>query len=227
MGLIHRATRAPARRRPAARSAFTLMETALAMVIIMVGVLAMIEAQGTFVRSNGWSSQEATATYLANEIRERMRRLPRHDPVTGLSLAGGVVVGLGLEAGEITVQDFDDIDDYDGVEFGANGNFDGPIDAFGTIIPDIDINGVVRIDPGTGLPLPLQGWTQAVLVEKVDPYDYALTRAWGHTDAPAGSFPGRTVDRFPLRVTVSVSYQGPLEAVPTLITTMSWIVPAN
>jgi hypothetical protein len=35
------------------------------------------------------------------------------------------------------------------------------------------------------------------------------------------------VDQFPVRVTVSVSYQGPLDSRPTVITTMSWIVPAG
>src|SRR4051812_34460639 len=88
---------------------FTLLETALAMVIVLVGVLAMIEAQGSFILSNGWSSHEATATYLAGEIRERMRTLPRHDPVTGLSLVmvNGVptLQGLGREPAEITVND--------------------------------------------------------------------------------------------------------------------------
>lgn len=221
----------PTSTRPSGRTAqlrgFTLMETALAMIIIMVGVLAMIEAQGAFVRNNSWSSHEATATYLANEIRERMRPLPRHDPITGLSVVNGQVVGVGLETGEVTVQDFDDIDDYDGIEFGAAGNFDGPIDAFGTIIPDVGPDGAVRIDPQTGLPMPLQGWSQAVLVEKMDPYDYALPRDWAYVEAPAGSFLGRAIHRFPLRVTVTVSYQGPLEPAPTVITTMSWIVPPS
>src|SRR4051812_36297452 len=87
-----------------ARRGFTLLETALAMVIVMVGVLAMIEAQGAFIQSNGWSSHEATATYLANEIRERMRSLPRHDPVTGLALVTvngtPTLQGLGRESNE-------------------------------------------------------------------------------------------------------------------------------
>jgi hypothetical protein len=220
----------PARRRP--RRGFTLLETALAMVIVMVGVLAMIEAQGGFVRSNSWSSHEATATYLANEIRERMRNLPRHDPVSGVSLITGgsgqpQAQGVGLESGEVTVQDFDDVDDYDGVAFGQNGNFDGPIDGFGTIIPETDLNGAVQIDPGTGLPMPLQGWTQSVAVEKVDPYDFSVVRAWAFFEQANGSFTGRTVDQYPLRVTVEVSYQGPLDAQPEVVSTMSWIVPAN
>src|SRR5262245_40731080 len=124
------------------RAGFTLLETALAMVIIMVGVLAMIEAQGGFVHANGWSSHEATATYLANESRERMRNLPRHDPISGIVVINGgsgpTIQGIGRETGEVTVLDFDDIDDYDGVEFGANGSFDGPVDAFGTVVPEVD-----------------------------------------------------------------------------------------
>jgi hypothetical protein len=213
------------------RAGFTLLETALAMVIIMVGVLAMIEAQGGFVHSNTWSSHEATGTYLANEIRERMRNLPRHDPVTGLTVVNGgggpVVEGIGREPGEVTVQDFDDVDDYDGVEFGANGNFDGPIDAFGTVIPEVDANGVVRTDPVSGLPIPLLGWSQRVTVEKVDPYDFSIVRPWIYSEPPNGNFPGRALDMYPLRVTVTVTYQGPLTASPDAVTTMSWIVPAR
>ena len=214
------------------RAGFTLLETALAMVIVMVGVLAMIEAQHGFIHSNGWSSHEATATYLANEIRERIRNLPRHDPVSGLSIGTGptgqpTVVGWGREPGEVTVQDFDDVDDYDGVEFGGNGNFDGPIDAFGTIIPDVDENGITRIDPGTGQPIPLQGWSQAVTVQKVDPFDYSIVRPLIYTEPANGSFPGRAVDRYPLRVTVSVSYQGPTDAQPEVVTTMTWIAPVR
>lgn len=219
----HRTRRGPA----IGRRGFTLLETALAMVIVMVGVVAMIEAQGAFIRSNGWSSHEATATYLANEIRERMRNLPRHDPVTGLTLVSGQVQGLGRETGEVTVEDFDDVDDYDAVEFGAAGNFDGPIDAFGTIIPDVDATGAVRLDPNTGLPIPLRGWSQSVAVEKVDPYDFSLARDWNYTDPGSGSFAGREVGQFPLRVTVTVSYQGPLSAQPEAVTSVSWIVPAN
>src|SRR5205085_2463013 len=73
-------------RRQAGARGFTLIETALATVIIGVGVLALLEAQQAFMKSNDWSTQAATATYLANEIREMTRKLPRHDPVTGLTL---------------------------------------------------------------------------------------------------------------------------------------------
>jgi hypothetical protein len=198
------------------------------MVIVLVGVLAITDAQRAFIRSNGWSSHEATGTYLASEIRERTRNLPRHDPVTGLHIVDingtPTVQGLGLESGETTIEDFDDIDDYHQVVFGQFGSFDGPIDAFGRVIPEIDGDGVVQLD-GFGNPLPLQGWSQEVLVEKVDPFDFSAVRDWGDEDPPSGDFPGRTVDQFPLRVTVTVLYQGPLDLEPQVVTTMSWIAP--
>lgn len=203
---------------------FTLLETALAMVIVTTGVLAIMEAQGAFIRSNRWSSHEATATYLANEIRERLRTLPRHDPVTGLSLGGGgVVVGLGPEAGEVTPDDFDDVDDYNTVLFGVGGTFNGPIDAFGEVIPEVDASGAVVMSGGS--PVSLIGWSQYVLVEKVSPTDFSNVRPWNETQNPSGSFPGRTVDQYPLRVTVTVFYQGPYDPAPQPVTSMSWVVP--
>lgn len=206
---------------------FTLLETALALVIVMVGVLAIMEAQTSFIRSNNWSSHEATATYLANEIRERLRPLSRHDPVTGLTLQGPsgnqTLVGLGPEPGEIAVDDLDDIDDYNQVLFGLNGTFPGPIDAFGDVIPQIDPDGFVVMN--NGQPVPLQGWSQYVTVEKVDPYNVTQVRPWNYVEPPSGQFPGRGVGDFPLRVTVTIYYQGPYDPAPEIITTMSWIAP--
>ncbi|MFN0132203.1 MAG: hypothetical protein ACKVW3_06685 [Phycisphaerales bacterium] len=215
---------------PASARGFTLLETALAMVIVVVGVLAMVEAQRGFIISNGWSSQEATATYLANEIRERVRTLPRHDPVTGLSVVTGgggqpQAQGVGLEAGEVTIDDFDDVDDFDAVTFGNGGNFDGPIDAFGRVIPEIDIAGNVVINPQTNQPMALRGWSQAVTVRKVSAYDYSTIRGWVDTDPPLGAFNGRPVDQFPLLVTVTVRYQAPDQVAAQDVTTVSWIVP--
>lgn len=222
---------APMTVRPSTRRrarGFTLLETALALVIIMVGVIAIIEAQGSFHRANSWSSQEATANYLANEIRERLRTLSRHDPVTGLALTGPpgsqVVVGLGPENGEVTVDDLDDIDDYNTVLFGVNGTYPGPIDAFGQVIPEIDGNGNILLDP-QGAPVSLLGWSQYVLVEKVDPYSLANVRPWEYEEPPAGQFPGRTVDQFPLRITVTVFYQGPFDPQPRAVVNMSWVAP--
>lgn len=217
------------------RRAFTLLETALALVIVMVGVLAIVDAQRSMVRVNAWSSHESTATYLANEVRERMRTLPRHDPVGGLFMSAAmppVLIGWGRETSENLVTDFDDIDDYDGVRFGSVGGtgvntaFDGPIDAFGNILYEVDDEGRMLTD-ANGDPMPLVGWAQTVRVEKVNPYDYTTTRTREAVDAANGTFPGRAVDQFPLRVTVTVWYREPEAPQPDAVTTMQWIVPAS
>lgn len=225
-----------ARRSPNSRTAtlaraaggFTLIETSLALVIIGVGVLAFIEAQNSFIRDNAWSSEAATATLLATEIREMTRKLPRHDPVTGLWLQGSgsaaVLHGWGPDTGETVVEDFDDIDDFDGVRFGADGDLPGPINAFGQVVPAMDAQGNV-IMGDDDKPLPLQGWSQTVMVEKVDPFDFSTVRPDKYSEPAAGSFPGRAVDQYPLRVTVIVEYQGPNDAAAREVTRVVWVVP--
>jgi hypothetical protein len=42
---------------------------------------------------------------------------------------------------------------------------------------------------------------------------------------PEGSFAGLGVNQFPLRVTVTVSYQGPDDSTPVDISKVTWIVP--
>jgi prepilin-type N-terminal cleavage/methylation domain-containing protein len=211
--------------RRGARRAFTLIETAMAVVIIGVGVVAMVDAQQAFMKSNAWSSQAATATFLANEIREYTRRLPRHDPVTGLELDEDELVGWGPEEGEVTHDDYDDIDDFDGVRFGDGGDFSGPINASGGLIPRLDADGnPVIIDEEIQ---PMSGWSQQVTVEKVNPFDLAEVLDDDAVDAASGDFEGRGPDDFPVRVTVTVFYQGPEDEEAAAVLTMRWIVPAN
>ena len=216
-----------AKRRGPGRRAFTLLETMLALVIIGVGVLAFVDAQTAFVRSNNWSSRAATGMLLANEIREFSRSLPRHDPVTGLSLQGSgstaVVVGWGREVGEVTLDDIDDIDDLDGMSFGVGATIAGPINAAGEQVPEIGPDGVPVLD-GEGSPVFLQGWWQLVTVEKLDPYNFGLVRTRGYEQAATSSLPFLRVDRFPLRVTVRVQYQGLSDSQAEEITKMTWIV---
>ncbi len=205
------------------RRGFTLIETSLAVVIIGVGVIAMVDAQRAFLQSNGWSNHAATATLLANEIRELTRHMARHDPVTGLELDGQTLRGWGAEPGEITVQDFDDLDDFDGALFGAGGS-EGPINAVGEIIYETDADGNVRYDE-MGDPIPLQGWSQAVFVEKIDPFNLATVVPDDYFDPPSGTFDGRDVDEFPLRVTVVVSAGDPASGEMEEVTRVTWVVP--
>ncbi|MCH2135988.1 MAG: prepilin-type N-terminal cleavage/methylation domain-containing protein [Phycisphaerales bacterium] len=136
------------------RRGFTLVETALAVVIVGTGVLAMVLVQETVHRQNRWGERAARAARLGNEIRERCFNLAPWDPVTGTAW-------WGLEPGETIVADFDDIDDFDGCVFeGAT----GPIDGGGNVIPDMD------------------GWRQEVTVEPVDPGDLSVVVPAGATD---------------------------------------------
>ncbi|MCC6322850.1 MAG: prepilin-type N-terminal cleavage/methylation domain-containing protein [Phycisphaerales bacterium] len=220
----------------ARRSGFTLIETALATVIIGVGVLALVESQQAFIKSNGWSTHAATATYLANEIRELSRRMPRHDPVTGLfsqNVSGTATLrGWGPETGETTIGDFDDIDDFDGLTISYVGtaglddsDLPGPIDAFGQVIPQINNDGTAALD-GEGNPLPLQGWSQVIQVQKVNPADFSVALASDAVIAPDGTgFNGVAIDAFPLRVTVTVRYRGVYDTEDQTVAVVSWIVP--
>jgi hypothetical protein len=215
------------------QGAFTLIETALATVIIGVGVLALVDSQRAFLASNAWSTQTATANYLANEIREMTRRLPKHDPVNGLYVdSAGALRGWGPRTGDVGPQDFAYITAFDGLVFKSggtagwdDGDLPGPIDAFGTVIPDVDGTGNVRMNGNT--PMPLQGWTQSVTVVKVDPFNNSRTYTKDATLAPDATtgFKGLAIDQFPLRVTVTVKYRGPFDTADTDMGSVSWIVP--
>lgn len=237
--------RQPAHRlRSADRSApgFTLLEAALATIIIGVGVLAVVEAQQSFLERNAYSSGSATATYLASELREMARNFPRHDRFSGglyfLDTNDvGTFAGWGAETGEADVSDFDDLDDLDGAVFGDATEFpagftmtsrhDGPIDAFGVVIPETLFDGSTEMftPPGEAAPVEvaMRGWTQIVTVEKVEPSDITDGVA-DATDLRDGSTIKRAVDRYPVRVSVTVLKQDAPEDTPVVMTTLSWVV---
>jgi len=217
---------------------FTLIESAMATVIIGVGVLAMVDAQSSFITANSWSSHAASGTYLANEIREMTRNLPKHDPVVGLYIepdaGGGVLHGWGPDAGEVGVDDFDDIDDFDGMTFShigtagfIDGDLPGPLNAYGEIIPAIDTHGYemggTTADVFSGDPM--YGWSQQITVQKINPFDPSVVYADNFTEVANGDFPGRQVHEYPLRVTVRVFYQDANAISPDLVAEVMWVVP--
>jgi len=169
---------------------FTLMETALAIVIVGTGVLSILYAQTAFHNQNEWSSRLATGNYLANEIREMTLRMPRHDPVTGRTY-------WGPEDEELFLDDFDDLDDYDGtagegVIFSADDG-SGPVNSMREVIPN------------------MTGWSQIIRVFNVDPQDISAAG----DDAMDG-----TTDM--MRVEVIVTYQGPNDAESLVIDRLVW-----
>lgn len=203
----------------------------LTLVIIAVGVAGVFDAYQNFFRTNQWSSRTATASLLAAEIRELTRTMPRHDSVTGLFIddsgAAAVARGWGLEPGEVTARDIDDIDDLDGVRFTFTGTnaalleFAGPIDASGSQIPQYVLSAT---DEASGTTF-TYGWQQTIEVVKVNPFNYGEVLDDAFFEAPSGGAPGRNVDAYPLRVTVTVLYQDFFDPEPVPVTTVTWVVP--
>ncbi|MHC5028138.1 MAG: type IV pilus modification PilV family protein, partial [Planctomycetota bacterium] len=175
------------------RAGFTLIEASLTTIIVGVGVLAMVSAQAAFHKQNDWSSHAAVAMHLGNEIREMSLLLERHDPVTGTEI-------WGPELNELTVSDFDDLDDFDGdigtglvfaADWDPQSDDNGPLNARREVIPN------------------MQGWSQTILVSSVDSLDVATEVADGASDT--------------LRVVVSVEFQGPDDQAPREMTRVTWI----
>ena len=155
MGRIHSSPRT-SRTTAAGRRGFTLIEAALATVIIGTGGLAIVFAQQTFHKQNDWAQRSAVAMRLAGEIREMAINLPRHDPVTGVEF-------WGPEAEEGSLVDWDDVDDLDDAVFSSDiGN--GPINALRATLPDF------------------AGWRQRTVVVNVDPFDIDTTVEDGTSD---------------------------------------------
>ncbi len=137
------------RRRTSTPGGFTLIESAMATIILGTGVLSIVLAQQTFHRQNALAQRFSVAMRLAGEIREMTMNLPRHDPVTGVEF-------WGPENGEILKSDWDDVDDLDDAVFDADlGN--GPINSLRETLIDFP------------------GWRQNVNVVNVDPFDLDTT----------------------------------------------------
>jgi hypothetical protein len=161
MSANHQITRSPDRQMRRSRG-FTLIEAALATVIVGTGVLAIIAAQQAYHRKNDWAQRTGTAMLLANEVRELTLTLPQHDPITGDS-------NMGPETGESGVASYDDLDDFAGVVTagkGAGVTFDPPINALRQAIPD------------------MARWSQFVRVDNVLPDNISstFTQPLGTTD---------------------------------------------
>ena len=141
---------APSRRPPLSRArGFTLIEAAIATMIVGSGIVAVTGAHRAFHVQNEWAAEAATAQQLGSEVRELVLGLPQRDPVTNDD-------AWGPEADEDGVADFDDLDDFDGAVFDSVDGT-GPLNALRVPIADMD------------------GWRQRVLVDNIDPFDLVRT----------------------------------------------------
>jgi type II secretory pathway pseudopilin PulG len=122
--------------RPTA-NAFTLIEAALATVIVGVGIMAMMQLFAVCTQNNAYASHETTAMLLANNIQETMASLPFNDPIQGQKY-------FGPEPNETTAT-WNDVDDFDGASFNP------PIDSMRNTLTNMaqytqDVD-VVPVDP--------------------------------------------------------------------------------
>jgi len=126
---------------------FTLIETAVASIIVALAVLSIMAAQQAYTRVGDVAQKSDVALSLANEVREITMNMPIVDPITGWAT-------YGPEADETSVEHYDDLDDFAGGG-GAGLVFSPPINALRQTIPDMD------------------GWSQNVTVENVASSDIA------------------------------------------------------
>ena len=185
----------PTSRRHRRDGGFTLIEAALTTVIVGTGVLSIVAAQQAYHQKNDWAQRTGTAMLLANELRELTMPMPVFDPITGQTF-------IGPEPGEAGIDDYDDLDDFAGVSVDGGVTYPGltfnpPIDALGRTIPD------------------MTGWTQEVTVVGVLEENIGVDEAIALTPGTAGTL---------TRLTVDVSYQGPNDAAPNVITQLTWVV---
>ncbi len=127
------------------RRGFWLVESAVAIAVVGVGVVAVVGSHQAWHIQAVESEKLATGMRLASEIREMSLLLPANDPITGSAT-------WGVELGEFIPADLDDLDDLDGAVF-AEMDGTGPLDATGTTIIGMD------------------DWEQRVQVQCVDPFD--------------------------------------------------------
>src|SRR5436190_18862958 len=105
------------------RTGFTLLESALATIIIGVGVLAVMGLFDACTQQNAQGARSTTAMMLAGHIQELMEGLPFCDPVKGAAT-------FGPETGE-SLATFNDVDDFDGQTFNP------PIDSTRTAVASL------------------------------------------------------------------------------------------
>lgn len=88
-----------------AHRGFTLIETALATIIVGVGIVASMQLFATCSVQNRASNQMTAAMLLCDNVREAMAGLNFNDPTTGKTTWGSE---------ESSLSGYDDVDDFDG-----------------------------------------------------------------------------------------------------------------
>lgn len=87
---------------------FTLVEVLFAILLVGLAIAALVGANSAFSRANAAGTEITTAQFLLEQIKELTATLPVVDPETTTTTFG---------AEEAGVAGYDDLDDFDGVNF--------------------------------------------------------------------------------------------------------------
>ena len=141
-----------ARRRSS--SGFTLIEAAVATVVVGVGIVAALGLFAACTQQNRAASHATAAMMLAGNVQELMAELPFAEPKA-------LVATFGAEPGE-TLETFDDVDDFNGASITP------PVDALRRPLAELDrytqAVTVAAVDPNTLAPTSAGGEAVRVTV---------------------------------------------------------------
>lgn len=112
-------------KQPKSVRGFTLIEVLIATILVGFSIAALMAANGTLSMANGAGTDQSTAEFLAEQIRELTAMLAVVDPQTGTTTP------LGPE--EASVVSYDDVDDFHGFSSSSLG---GPISAMRTVLTE-------------------------------------------------------------------------------------------
>jgi prepilin-type N-terminal cleavage/methylation domain-containing protein len=89
---------------------FTLIEILIAVLLVGIAIASLVVANSSFTKANAAGTDLSTAEFLLEQLRELTVLLPVVDPNTNMAT-------FGPEAGETTLADYDDLDDFDDAVF--------------------------------------------------------------------------------------------------------------
>lgn len=140
-------------------SGFSFVEILISIILVGLSITALVFASNSFTMANGAGADISTAEFLVEQIRELTTLLPVMDPAITFDEWTSLTAG----ADEPTVNDYDDVDDFNGFDSSTLG---APIDA------------------NRNLLTALSAFSQSVVVQKVSKGDFNLVKAANSTDTP-------------------------------------------
>ncbi|MDH4239365.1 MAG: prepilin-type N-terminal cleavage/methylation domain-containing protein [Phycisphaerae bacterium] len=115
---------------------FSFIEVLIAIVLVGIAIASLIAANSSFTKTNAAGTELSTAEFLLEQIKELTVVLPVVDPNTGMST-------FGPEAGETTLADYDDLDDFDGAVFSPPiNNYKATLNDFAAYTQQITVENV-------------------------------------------------------------------------------------